>query len=174
MSGLDKISDIYQQYWGELCGFLRKKFGAGPPDPEDIAQSAFLKVAAVPDDKPIENPRAFLFRTASNLVVDHHRSPKNWVASEDDEKNSTIFEDSGDVSSPESVLMTKQELTIVERVIMTLPERDRAFLLMNRLDGLTYTEIAKQANMSRSGVQKIIMQSLEKCADALSGTNSQV
>lgn len=164
MSALDKISDIYQLYWGELCGFVRKKFGSGPPDPEDIAQSVFLKVAAVENMQQIDNIKSFLFRTASNLVIDHHRSPKNWAASDNDVTKS---ENSSDVSSPEFVFMSEQELKIVEQVIMSLPERDRAFVLMNRLDGLSYTEIAEKANMSRSGVQKIIMQSLEKCHDAL-------
>ncbi|MEM7018657.1 MAG: sigma-70 family RNA polymerase sigma factor [Pseudomonadota bacterium] len=161
----DKIKDIYTTHWSELCGFIQSRFGS-PPEPEDIAQEAFIKFAELASPERIENPKAYLFRSARNLVVDYHRSPKNQQATENEEDLENN-EKNSDVFGPENVLMSRQEIEILESVILSLPERDRAFLLMNRLDEMTYTEIAKQAKMSRSGVQKIITQALEKCMDAL-------
>ena len=168
---LEKIKDIYGQYWHDLCGFVRGKFGGGPPDPEDVAQATFLKYADVEDHSAISNPKAFLFATARNMVVDYHRSPKNYQPSQDQIDAQEKNEKSSDVFNPETVFMGKQEANIVESVIMQLSERDRAFVLMNRLEGMTYTEIAKQANMSRSGVQKIITQALAKCMSELERHN---
>ncbi len=37
---------------------------------------------------------------------------------------------------------------------MTLSERDRVFVLMNRLEGLSYTEIAARANIAISANPK--------------------
>ncbi len=165
-TALKKVQHLYNKHWDDLCKFVHSRFGSGPPDPEDVAQNAFIKYADAHESKSIDNPKAFLFRTASNLVVDHHRSPKNVQPTEDD-INSFENTEKSDVWSPETVLMGKQEADIVQEVLMTLPERDRAFVLMNRLENKTYTEIAKEANMSRSGVQKIIMQALEKCMTAL-------
>lgn len=164
-ANLHKIQAIYTQYWGDLCRYLRSRFGP-PPEPEDIAQMAFMKYAEVEDQSQITSPKSFLFRTASNLVIDYHRSPKNVLASED-EVLAFENQNSSDVWAPEHVYMNRQELAIVERVIMGLSERDRAFVLMNRLKDMTYTEIAEQAGMSRSGVQKIITQALERCVQAL-------
>jgi len=52
---------LYARHWGELCHYIKKHFGAGPPDPEDVAQEAFVKFAAVNDREAIDNPRAYLF-----------------------------------------------------------------------------------------------------------------
>lgn len=162
---LHKIQTLYSQYWEDLCRFLQSRFGP-PPEPEDIAQMAFMKYADIEDHSQITSPKSFLFRIASNLVIDYHRSPKNVLASEDDIQ-AFEREESSDAWVLENVYMSKQELAIVERVIMSLPERDRAFVLMNRIKEMTYTEIAEQAGMSRSGVQKIITQALERCVRAI-------
>lgn len=161
------LTKLYTTHWKSLCKQLQVRFGSGPPDPQDIAQDAFQKLSEqFEKGKAIENPKAFLFRTAHNLVIDHHRSPRNTYATE---KEIEFFEEHAntDVSSPENVLINRQELNIVSDVIMSLPERDRAFVLMNRLENMTYTEIAKQANMSRSGVQLIITKALDKCMQTL-------
>ena len=38
------IMELYRDYFGQLSGTLRKIYGNGPPDPNDIAQQAFEKV----------------------------------------------------------------------------------------------------------------------------------
>ncbi|KKK85213.1 hypothetical protein LCGC14_2775540, partial [marine sediment metagenome] len=70
------IEDLYTSYWSELCKFLHSRYGSGPPEPEDIAQTAFVKFASLENNDRVENPRAFIYRTASNLIVDYHRSPR--------------------------------------------------------------------------------------------------
>lgn len=162
---LDKIQPIYKAYWSDLCGFIQSRFGT-PPEPEDVAQATFLKFADLDDPDAIESPKAYLYKTARNLIVDYHRSPKNVLATED-QMEAQEFEKSSDVWEPEHVLMNRQEARIVEDIIMGLSERDRAFVLMHRLEDMTYTEIAARANMSRAGVQKIITQAIDKCMQAL-------
>src|SRR3982751_272673 len=63
---------VYARHWSELCHYIKKHYGAGPPDPEDVAQEAFMKFAAIDDRDAIDNPRAYLFRTAHNVLVDEH------------------------------------------------------------------------------------------------------
>ena len=161
------FQDIYMKYRQELCSFIHGKFGSGPPDPEDVAQSALLKFSELDNNDSVQNIRAFLFTTARNLVIDYHRSPKNFSPTQgqiDAHENNHEF---SDVDNPEHVYLEREKANVVESVLLTLPERDKKFVLMNRVDGLTYTEIAKQAGMSRSGVQKIITQALEKCVQEL-------
>jgi RNA polymerase sigma factor (sigma-70 family) len=35
-----QLSDLYRVHWQGLCGYVRAQFGPGPPEPEDVAQSA--------------------------------------------------------------------------------------------------------------------------------------
>ena len=168
---LVNFQDIYNKYWQELCNFVHGRFGSGPPDPEDIAQTTLLKFSKMDDHKGIENTRSFLFTSARNLVVDYHRSPKNYSPTQGQIDAHEKNHDFSDVDDPEHVYLEKEKANVVESVLTSLPERDRKFVLMNRIDGLTYTEIAKQAGMSRSGVQKIITQALEKCIEELNKQN---
>lgn len=157
------LSELYQEHWTFLCKLLTARFGSGPPEPRDIAQEAFIKLSdKLQDGEQIHNPRSFLAKTAQNLVIDYHRSPKNRAPS-DSELIAAEREESTDVSSPETVLLSRETLGTVADVLMRLSERDRSFVLMNRLEGLSYTEIARRAGMSRSGVQLIITQALQKC-----------
>ncbi|MEM8572896.1 MAG: sigma factor, partial [Pseudomonadota bacterium] len=68
------ISVLYQEYAAELAEGLRKRFGNGPPDPDDVAQEAFQKVLERGDLSTIKNLRAFLWRTARNLILSSKRS----------------------------------------------------------------------------------------------------
>src|SRR5687768_7863946 len=67
------LSSLYVRHWGEIVAFIRHTCGTGPPDPEDAAQAAFTQFAALEHTETIENPRAFLFRSARNHVVDYKR-----------------------------------------------------------------------------------------------------
>jgi RNA polymerase sigma-70 factor (ECF subfamily) len=165
------FQDIYTKYRQELCNFIQGKFGSGPPDPEDVAQSALLKFSELDNNDCVQNIRAFLFTTARNLVIDYHRSPKNYSPTQGQIDSHEKNHDFSDVDNPEHVYLEREKAKVVEAVLLSLPERDRKFVLMNRVDGLTYTEIAKQAGMSRSGVQKIITQALEKSVQALMKKN---
>jgi len=161
------FQEVYSKHWQELRNFILNRFGSGPPDPEDIAQATLLKYSEMNDQEKVSNTRSFLFTTARNLVIDHHRSPKNYSPTQGQIDSHEKNHDFSDVDSPEHVYLEREKANVVEAVLSSLPERDRKFVLMNRIDGLTYTEIAKQSGMSRSGVQKIITQALEKCVDEL-------
>jgi hypothetical protein len=57
-----------------LCSYLERTFGVGPPDPQDVAQQAFLRYASLNTEvDAITNARAYLKRSAYNIVVDEYR-----------------------------------------------------------------------------------------------------
>ena len=163
----DRLNELYALYWSDLCRYLKSRFGSISIDPEDVAQSVFLKLAELDNVSHIENEKSFIFRMASNYIIDYHRSPKSLVVGEDNSSARYGVQPLVNHISPEQSAISQEELGIVESVINGLSPRDREFVLLNRVDGLSYTEIAKRAGMSRSGVQKVIMQALSNCLDAL-------
>jgi RNA polymerase sigma-70 factor (ECF subfamily) len=145
-----------------LCRFLAAKFGAGPPDPEDVAQGAFLKLFELPNPKRITNPRALLYRTAINIMLDHKRMQarrQRIVQS----TAPTLEDDVGAHCNPEAELLGKEGLAVLERTIINLPPRHRAYFLANRLDNLSYAEIARRTGASLSCVRKIVEEALTVC-----------
>lgn len=161
MTRRNLVNDLYSRYWGELCLYINKTFGAGPPEPEDVVQSAFAKFSTLETPQDIENPRAFLYRMAYNIAIDQRRG------SERHERllrlaPSFLDEEITDDRSPERVLLGNEELRVLEDVIMTLSERDRTFFLLNRLEGVSFAEIARRTNMSASNVRRIIEDIFER------------
>lgn len=145
------IDALYARHWGELCHYIRKHFGPGPPDPEDVAQDAFMKFAAVNDREAIENPRAYLFRTAHNVLVDEHRRLALRRVPADTEAAPV-----SDDRTPERVLAGRERLEILTRTLRAMPATRRRSFLLNRLQGLSCAAIARMTGYSESAIKKHI------------------
>lgn len=154
------VESAYRQYRDEICRYVRRAFGTGPPEPDDIVHSAFMKFAGVEDTGSIGNVRAFLFRTAHNLSVDARRKQGRGDAILADPAVVAI---DGLDFSPEDVLVTKDELERLNQAIATLRPKERTALLMHRLDGLSYAEIARRMGVSPSGAARLVDHGFELC-----------
>jgi len=147
------LNHLFRQHYGELVGRLRKLYGAGPPEPEDIAQAAFSKLAGLEEVRRIRSPRAFLFRTAINLALnsnDKVRRGRNFVRNS---LNGNISPNVEEIS-PETVLMGKQDLERVACAIRRLTPKQREILLRTRFRGQTYAEIRKETGWSEADISR--------------------
>jgi RNA polymerase sigma factor (sigma-70 family) len=157
---------LYERYWAELCSYIRTTFGSGPPDPQDVAQSAFARYLALPDHVAVENPRAFLYATARNIALDFNRhlkhATRHSVATAQGEGVTLV-----DEFSPERITLGRERARILEALVANLPHRQRQALLLNRLHDLSYGEIAVRIGSSKSDVSRLIARALETIQAAL-------
>lgn len=147
------LNHLFRDHYGELVGRLRKVFGAGPPEPEDVAQAAFSKLAGLENLTHIRSPRAFLFRTAINIGLnsnDKIRRGRTFVKSQIDGKSHPDVEE----ISPETVLMGKQDLERVAGAIRQLSPKQKEILFRNRFRGQTYAEIKKDTGWSEADISR--------------------
>jgi RNA polymerase sigma factor (sigma-70 family) len=158
------VDVLYARHWDELCHYIKKHFGPGPPDPEDIAQDAFMRFVAIEDREAIDNPRAYLFRTAHNVLVDEHRRLALRSAS----PAATEVRPASDDRTPERVLVGQERLEILTRSLHAMPTARRRSFLLNRLQGLSCAAIARMTGYSESAVKKHIDVTLMHLEAALS------
>lgn len=144
----DKISGLYSRYAGQLTASLRKNFGDGPPDPDDIAHQAFQKLLERDDLNKIANLRAYLWRTARNLVLAKKRSQVSR-SRYDFEVEQLFFPLKDDVSTPERILVAKEQLEAISDVLAEMPEKRRRVVILSRVEGLSVTDIARRLGISR-------------------------
>ena len=163
-----QLREAYQRYWGELCGYLLNKFGPGPPEPEDVAQTAFTKLAE--NSHSVKNPRAFLYATARNEVIEYHRRATRRRPYDLDIAEQSAAEKLSEFDA-ERVFMGKEQLDILLQALERLPVRQRRVFLLSRVDGLTCEAIARREGMSSAAVQKQIERAVAKCLDALDAAN---
>lgn len=158
------LTELYRRHWRELCRYVASAFGAGPPDPEDVAQAAFAQYAALPAHS-VGQPRAFLYRSARNFVIDHHR--KNVVRVRFAKDALSNPETAVDDLHAERVLSSRQRLAIIETTIRNMEPRQRTVFIMNRIHELSFAEIARRTSIPESTVKRLVGVALIACERAL-------
>jgi len=138
-------------YWGKLLKLV-SRHTRGRGDAEDLLHSAYIRMEQYRADHVIENPSAFLVRTATNIAVDIHRHEKFWAPR--DELRETQHAD--DAPLQDEVMAARARLSRVKKGLAKLPTRTREIFLMHRLRGLKYREIAVHFGISQSAVEKHI------------------
>jgi RNA polymerase sigma-70 factor (ECF subfamily) len=161
-----ELDALYHAHWGELVGYVRRAFGAGPPEPEDAVQQAFAQFAALEDPERIENPRAFLYRCASNFVIASKRRNKTRAKFASSAEAQFFFGGADEITA-ERVLSGKERAAILERAIAGLKARHRDALVMNRIQGMTYAQVAKHLKISETEARRLVMVAISQCDRAL-------
>lgn len=150
-----RLTALYQQCFEELIAYLRKVFGEGPPEPNDVAQLAFERLSRHEDLSKVKNLKAFLWRTARNLVLTERRNAETRSKYEY-EVEQLYFVNRGNENTPERVLEVKQQLETINLALREMPERRRQALIWNRIDGLNVAAVARRLGITRAGAAKHI------------------
>jgi RNA polymerase sigma-70 factor (ECF subfamily) len=139
------------------------------PEADDLTQELYVKVAAVEDGVDILQPVAFLYRLASNLMLDRLRSAKRTARRDDDWRNTHHVIDGGedvaDLPSASDVVAGRQKLAKLLEALAELPEPIQRSFRMHKFDGLGHKEIAERMGVSRSLVEKHMIAALRHLAD---------
>ncbi len=148
-----------ENYYRELVCFLNAKLG-NRQVAEDVVHDAYVRVLERSSDVPIEQPRAFLYRTALNLVIDgHRRNALRQVEPLEVLDNEERFA----AGSPHTSHDHAQRLELLERALAELPSACRSSFLLRKLDGLTHVQIAERLGISRALVEKHIVNAMKHC-----------
>ncbi|OLF52992.1 sigma-70 family RNA polymerase sigma factor [Pseudomonas chlororaphis] len=150
---------MLENYYRELVCFLNAKLG-NLQVAEDVVHDAYVRVLERSSDTPIEQPRAFLYRTALNLVIDgHRRNALRQVESLEVLDNEERFFS----PSPHTCIDHGQRLDMLQRALAELPTLCRESFLLRKLEGLSHPEIAERLGISRSLVEKHIVNAMKHC-----------
>ena len=161
------LAQLYARHAPALLGIIKSKVGAGPPDPDDIAQQAFANYAALPDPASVRNPASFLTRSALNLINDHFRMVRRRRTEPADHDTLEHLLLDHDEISPEVVILGRERFDRVVEALKTLPRRRRRFLLLNRLEGLGFAEIARRNGVSPTLVRNEVIDAVRVCREAV-------
>jgi len=164
---VDEIGLLYRRYRDGITRYVVRAFGGGPPDPEDVVQVVFERYAAAAASSRVLDPRAFLFRSARNYVIDERR--RQSVRADYARDVQSVSSNSDELDA-ERVLDSKQRWAAIEAAIVRLDTRSREFLLMNRIHGLSCAEIARRKGCSATLVKTTIARALVACHRALDET----
>lgn len=157
------LKTLYFEQREAMRRFFQARLGAGA-DVEDLLQDLYLKTAALDGATPVREPRAYLYRLASNLMMDRWRSTRRSAARDAAWRMTNHVagpnEDIADAPSAEAVVDGRQRLAALTRALDALPERTRTIFGLHKFEGLSYAETADRLGVSRSTVEKHMMEAL--------------
>ena len=159
-AGSAEITKLYNDYAGQLAGKLRRVYGDGPPDPDDIAQEAFERLIMRGDLASIKNLKGFLWRTACHLLL-NGKAREQTQARHDYEIEQLFFPPGGYASTPEAATSAKQQIEAVNRMLATMPRMRRRAFILHQVEGLTVTEVGRQLGISRPAASRHISRAVE-------------
>lgn len=162
-------ADFFGRFYGDILHYLRKRTD-NPSDAADMTQDVFAQWLDYDDRAKVEQPRAFLFQMARNLLRDHWRRQKvrNIVHTADDAEPEPATDEHHD---PLAGAQRMQRLEHLKRVLAELSPRRREALMLHRFEGLSQAQIAERMGISLSMVEKHIAFALLHCKQRLEQDN---
>ena len=125
------IEETFQRERGRLRNFIRKRV-PDATDAEDILQDVFFALIRA---WPIEQVTAWLFRVATNRIIDRFRKQKHETLSVDDLLPSP--EGGPEAEYARSVLIEELEGALEE-----LPKEQREVFIAHEIEGRSFKEIS--------------------------------
>lgn len=174
--------ELFTRNLPALIAFLRAKVGGPLREREsvrDLAQSVcreVLRDLEGLDFRSEESFRSYLFLQGTRKVIDrfrYHTQERRDLAREQplplDEESAQVLGAYAGLASPSRTAGAKEELTRVEQAIQQLPEPQREVVLLSRIAGLSYAEIAHQKGTTESAVRGLVARGLARLAGLLDG-----
>jgi len=143
MMSLSCLMEAWATHEGELIGFLHHH-SRHPDDAEELLQELFIK--ALRQGRQfcsVENPRAWLFQVARNLLNDKYRLHREMLPLDEELPQP-------ETEAPPPVDALSQCLP---RVLAEMPEADRVAIVLCDIEGHPQQQLAEQLGISISGAK---------------------
>lgn len=148
----------------DLKTFLTGKLSC-PMLAEELVQEIWLRVQRLSPSLVVDHPRAYLFKMAANLAIDHLRSEKaraRHISPEPVQEDIPCR-----TPLPDTIIEHQQRLAILCKAVDGLPPRCRQVFMLHKFEGFSHAEIADRLGISRNMVEKHIIRGLSHCRDRL-------
>ena len=144
-----EIGTLYEQYFRQLCLYALHYVG-NLDESKDIVQECFASL--IKNNPALSNPKVYLYNSVRNRCIDLLRSRKK--------ERIAPMDDLSYISDEEAQRRSEIEVQLWEAVDF-LPPKRRELLLLNKRDGLKYSDIARLKGLSENTVRNQIFRAIE-------------
>jgi RNA polymerase sigma factor (sigma-70 family) len=149
---------------GVLIQFLNRS-GRSKSDVEDLRQEVYMRVCAAAQDELPCHAKALVFTAARNLLIDRVR--REQIVSIEFMENLDVLNIAIEEPALDRVLIAREELRKLQAALDKLPERERAVLVMQKIEGLSVCEIAERLGVSTRTVKRSLSEGFRALADLM-------
>lgn len=157
---LTDFDSFYREYFVQLKNYLYYKTG-DLDTAKDLTQECFVKVWENKDKVRAAAQASYLYSVANNLTMNHFRHSKVVY------KFFGLKHKSDHHETPLFILEEKEFDHKLKAALSSLSEKQRIVFLMNRVDDLTYVQIANRLEISVKAVEKRMHGALDKLREKI-------
>jgi RNA polymerase sigma factor (sigma-70 family) len=163
-----RVLTLFEHYRSRLRRFLLDR-SVSAHSANDLAQEVYLRLLRFPPQEIVQQPQAYLYRVATNVVNDFNLRTKKDCVTFDSNVVDELAEHTVNVwvDDPEEQLCAEQEL---KALLCDLPPAHLAALLLAKRDGLSYEAIAERLGVTVHTVKKYIVRAIAHCRATLRET----
>jgi RNA polymerase sigma-70 factor, ECF subfamily len=160
----ERVQTLFEQLHLPVFRYLmRKTKDSGQA--EDMTQESFLRLFRhLKEERPVDNPKAWLFTVANNLAIDAIR--RDGRLQDLDEATWDRIEDArASDDDPEKLTLQRERMERLRSAVLNLTDLERECLHL-RAEGLRYREIADLMNVSMSCITAALHRATLKLSQA--------
>ncbi|WP_193076020.1 sigma-70 family RNA polymerase sigma factor [Pseudomonas sp. FME51] len=135
----------------------------------DVAHDAYVRVLERGETDAVKHPQAYLYRTAVNVAIDVHRHNRDVRGYGESFEDIQGFDEGQQAQvnsqflAPHDSLYLRERTELLERALGELSDECREAFLLRKLEGLSHPAIAEQMGISKSMVEKHIVNAMKHC-----------
>ena len=150
---------LYDQHIERIYRFIYLKVDSSETA-EDLCSEVFARVwkgFSGIESEQVENPQAFIYQIARNVIADHYRekSKVKIVAIEE------VVEDNESNESIEEQTMVNLEMDRIQKILLKLKEDYQNYIIWRYLDELSILEISQIIGKSQDSVRVGVHRALQ-------------
>lgn len=129
-------------------------------DAQDAAQESFSRLVRYRDTDPPESWRLLLYRIAVNVAHDQMRRAKVRCAGEHVPYEEALNHLPSEDAPQDEQVAAQQLMDRFWEVILSLPPRTQEIYVLNRVEGMSYAQVARHCGISVKAVEKHMSRAL--------------
>lgn len=157
------LESLFRRHADELRHLAHRHAGAHAAN--DLVQEVYLRLLRHANPDGIDNPRAYLQRTAVNPSI--NCTARERVRAKYTEADIDFENVASPAPGPEEIVDSRWRFERFLAVLDDLPQACRDAFVLNKIEGLTHAQIAHGLGVSEKTVQRYILQALEYCETRL-------
>lgn len=155
------FDQFFRSHIKALRNYIYYRYG-DDQSANDVAQDAFITLWKNCAKVTVDTAKGYVYQVANNLSKSLKRHEKVKLRYE---VQSIKVDRSNE--SPEYLMMESEFMDQLNSAIASLPDKQREVFLMNRIEKLTYKEIAEIKGVSQKAIEKLMHKALLKLRDQI-------
>lgn len=154
---------VFEHYRGGLHRYLVRRL-RNDEHARDLAQEVYLRLLRFSEQELVRQPEAYVYRVAFNVVCDFKlREGHDRVAFDSETFERLADEIADDAPSPVEAYERTDRERQLDAVLASLPPMQRAVFMMQKRQGLSYTQIARELGLSVKTVKTYLFRAVCHC-----------